>query len=104
VTYPGDSTRVDPAVSGRVYGGPDKVADLWWLVAGRLSSAGVTLADLSSLSSIRRDDERFTSLLGRSRSFMDGRDGAEEPSSRDEEEEGLSPRCRDKVEILLSHV
>jgi hypothetical protein len=53
---------------------------------------------------MRREDERLTSLLGRSRSFMEERDGVWEPSSRDEDDGGLSPRCRDRLDILLSHV
>ena len=42
-----------------------------------------------SLVRIRLEDERLTSLLGRSRSFVEGREGAGETSSLEDDEAGL---------------
>jgi hypothetical protein len=57
-----------------------------------------------SLVRSRLEDERFTSLLGCSRSFIEGREGAGETSSLDDDEVGLPRAGRERLEILRSQV
>lgn len=75
------------------------MADLWWLVAGRRSKAGVSRSEWR----IRLEELRLTSLLGRSSSFKDGREGWGDSSSREEDDAGLLFLPRERLDIRLNH-